>query len=205
MMIERTGFLGRIYTIMEWITMLAYINILWIFLTILGLILFGLAPATTAMYTVTRKWLQGNTDIKIFKTFFHTYKLKFIKSNILVWPIVVMGYILYIDFQYLSYVQGPFYYVMFFIFINASLIFIVLVLYLIPTIVHFNLNFLQNYKIALLIGVSSPFITITMIVSILIILLVLERIPGLLPFFSASLLSLIIMWYTDRAFLKVKK
>lgn len=203
-MIERTGLFGRIYAVMEWITMLAYINLLWIFFTVVGLFFLGFAPATISVFTITRQWVKGNVHLKVFKTFLNTYKAEFVRSNLLMWPIFVIAYILYIDFQYLAQLEDFLYFVMLFVFINALIIFIVIALYIIPIYIHYNLKLIQNFKIAFTIGISTPFVTITMVISLFITLLVLERFPGLLPFFSVSLISLVIMWYANRAILKVE-
>src|SRR5690625_103963 len=121
-MIERKSVMGFLYTIMEWITRLAYLNILWIFFSLLCLFIFGLAPATVAVYTVARRWVMGDTDIKVFPTFWNTYKSGFLNANLNMWPLILVGYILYIDFQYLAIFENILYYVMLFAFINVTIL-----------------------------------------------------------------------------------
>ncbi|MBP1969334.1 putative membrane protein YesL [Virgibacillus natechei] len=204
-MIEREGFLGGLYTIMEWITRIAYVNILWIVFTFLGLFILGVAPATVSMFTITRKWVKGNTDSKIFVTFWDTYKTEFVRSNVLLWPLIIIGYILYIDFQYLTYVEGYLFLVMLFIFINVTIIYLITLLYIFPVYVNFQYSLVQNYKYAFMIGISKPLITISMVVSLTLIGLLMEQFLGLIPFFLASSVSLILMWFANRAFVRMKQ
>ncbi len=71
------GIMGGFYRVSEWIMRFAYVNILWGLFTLAGLVLFGFMPATVAMFTVIRKWLMGETDIPVFKTFFASFKKRF--------------------------------------------------------------------------------------------------------------------------------
>ncbi len=50
----------------EWITKIAYLNLLWLGFTLLGLIIFGIFPATAATFTVARKWVTGYPDVAIY-------------------------------------------------------------------------------------------------------------------------------------------
>lgn len=71
------------YRFCEWVMRLAYLNLLWIGFSLAGAVVFGLAPATAAMFAVTRQWVMGNTDIPVFQTFFQTFKKEWAKSSVL--------------------------------------------------------------------------------------------------------------------------
>lgn len=204
-MIERKGFMGILYTIMEWITRIAYINILWILFSILGLFILGLAPASVAVFTITRRWVMGDTDLKIFSIYWNTYRSEFIKSNLTFWPLIFVGYILYIDFQYLALFNNTLYYILLFVFIIATILYLVVCIYTFPVYVHFKKNLFQNYKQSLIIGYLNPFTTVLMGLFILVLALILERFLGLIPFFSVSVISFIIMWFSYHAFIKLEK
>ena len=62
------------YRFCEWVMRLAYLNLLWIGFTLAGAVIFGLAPATAAMFAVTRQWTLGKTDVPVFQTFFGRLK-----------------------------------------------------------------------------------------------------------------------------------
>ncbi|KPC99769.1 hypothetical protein LR69_02005 [Geobacillus sp. BCO2] len=79
----RTGLLdGKLYRACEWITRLAYINLLWLVFTVFGLVILGIAPATVALFTIVRKWLLFHDhDVPVLKTFVRTYKGEFWRAN----------------------------------------------------------------------------------------------------------------------------
>src|SRR5699024_5867832 len=93
-----TGPMGGFYTLANWIMRLAYINVLWIAFSLVGIIIFASFTATIRMFTAIRKWIQGDGDIPIFMTFWATYKKEFLKSKLLSLFLSLIGYILYIDF-----------------------------------------------------------------------------------------------------------
>lgn len=86
-----TGIMGGFYRISEWIMRFAYVNILWIAFTLIGLVFLGFFPATASLFAVVRKWIQGNNEVPIFSFFWTNYKSSFLKSNILGISIVIIG------------------------------------------------------------------------------------------------------------------
>src|SRR5690625_6125259 len=88
---------SSLYKTLEWITRFAYINLLWIFFTIIGGVLLGFFPATTAMFAIIRDWLQGNNDDPLFIGFWQYYKKEFWKGNRLGAFIVLLVVFLTID------------------------------------------------------------------------------------------------------------
>ena len=87
------GWKGKLYWTVELITLLAVLQLMWIGLTLFGLVLFGITPATVAMFTTLRKRLQGEDDLKLLvKTYWKTYKIEFISSNKIGIIILSIGY-----------------------------------------------------------------------------------------------------------------
>src|SRR4051794_15867366 len=72
---------GNVYKYCDWIMKFGYLNLLWMLFTLTGLIIFGFMPATISLFTITRAWIRGNTDIPIWSTFLKVYKSEFVKSN----------------------------------------------------------------------------------------------------------------------------
>ena len=101
---EMRGMMGGFYRISEWIMRLSVTNLLWVITSLpfwyfffFGVILplsdladpaeiymgfliaavlapFTLFPSTSAMFAMVRKWIMGDTDVPLFKTFFRSYK-----------------------------------------------------------------------------------------------------------------------------------
>lgn len=203
----RSGWLeGRIYGICEWITRLAYVNILWGLFTLVGAIILGVAPATVALFTVVRKWLLfSDNDVPIFKTFFNTYKKEFLQANKMGLFIGLVSYILYIDFLYIANVREAFQ-LAFSVFLFVILVFYAItLLYIFPIYVHYELRFLQYIKYSFFIGMANPLMTLTMFLSIILLTVLFIYIPGLIPFFSVSLVSVVLMWCALRGFRKIEE
>lgn len=198
------GFVGGIYKLCEWIMRLAYINLLWIMFTIMGLGLFGFFPATISMFTVVRKWLMGFDDIPVFKTFWNAYKKEFLKSNLLGLIIMITAYILYIDIQFLRSTDG-FINVLFYPTILLCVGFILTLCFVFPTFVHFDVSVFKVFKNSFLLMLMNPLSTLMMIIGSLAVYMVMTTIPGLIPLLGGSVLAFIIMWSAFLAFTRIER
>lgn len=197
---------GKLYHVCEWITRLAYTNVLWVLFTLMGLIVFGIAPATVALFTIMRKWLVfHDDDVSVFKTFFQTYKKEFWRANRIGIVFIIIAYILYIDLLYMAHLpsslQLPFLVVLLIIFIFYA----VTLLYVFPIYVHYELTFWQYMKYSFLIGMASPLMTLAMFISAGLLFIVSMYILGLIPFFSVSLFSFVVMGCALRVFHRIEE
>lgn len=186
----------------EVISRMAYVNLLWIFFTILGLIFFGIMPATVALFAVTRKWMMGEQDIPVFKTFWQTYRKEFMKSNLLGIILFAIGYIIYIDLTYLP-AGGIFQFIRWGL-IVCGLLYVIILLYIFPIYVQYEWKKRLYIKYALLLGASHPHYTLLMLIGIAALYYISATIPGLIPFFSIALLSHIVMWTAFRVIKRVE-
>ncbi|GAF20232.1 hypothetical protein JCM19046_4941 [Bacillus sp. JCM 19046] len=66
---QRSWVDSPLYTWSDWAMRMAYLNIIWLLFTAIGLFLFGFMPATVALFTLVRKQLLKQ-DVPVFKTFF---------------------------------------------------------------------------------------------------------------------------------------
>lgn len=196
---------GSLYNGFDWIFKFAYVNILWMLFSLLGLVLFGFFPATVALFTIIRKWLMGNGDIFVFKTFWNTYKKEFLKSNLLGLILVIIGAIFYLDLYFIkentSSIQNLLYiplYMFIFSFLLTSL-------YLFPVYVHYDTKVFQVLKNAFLIMLINPLYNLLMISGVVITYYGLSFIPGLLFFFGGSVIAYSLMWPSYKAFQKVER
>src|SRR4051812_27089176 len=100
---EPQGVLGGFYRLSDWIMRLAYVNLLWFSFTLLGGIIFGIMPATIALFAITRKWeMDKEEDFPIFKTFWESYRKDFIKANLLGVFLFIAGGIVVLYYVYLD-------------------------------------------------------------------------------------------------------
>lgn len=181
---------------------LIYINVLWILFTVLGLGIFGLFPATVAMFTVIRKRIVGEENIKIFHTFSRTYRAEFMKTNGFAVIFYLATYFLYFDLKFLHLNDGKLqflYPVLILIFFSS----LMTLLFFFPVYVHFKLKFFQYFKQAFLIALTSPLEVITIAVSAVGIYVAVSIFPGMIPLFPGSIFAFISTKLSFRAFTRI--
>lgn len=201
-----TNLANGLYRLAEWITRFAYVNFLWIIFTICGLVVFGLLPATASMFTVIRKWVLGEQDIKIFKTFFESYRKEFLKANIIGYILVIIGYILSIEFKILRASDQLIYFVGSYGVIALFILYFIVLIYFFPIFVHFNLKLSEYFKWPFMIGIIHPILTLFLIVVISgLYYVAIQNLPILLFFFGGSVTAWILTWGISQTFPKFEK
>jgi uncharacterized membrane protein YesL len=202
---DTSGFLGGFNKLLEWISRLAYLNLLWISFSLLGLIIFGFFPATVAMFAVVRKWMLGNDELSIFKTFWTSYKREFIKSNLLGLIIIALGLILYIDYHFIINSPSGFVSILYVPFFIITFIFTSMLFYIIPIFVHYDMKICQVIKSSFFVMIMNPLSTFYMLIGTFGILFVLSYAPPICLLYSGNLLALFIMKPATNAFEKINQ
>ena len=197
------GFMRGIYSISEWVMRLMYVNILWILFTLLGLIVFGFFPATTAMFTVIRKWVMKQHEIPVFKTFWLTYKSEFLKSSLLGLIIVCIGFFMYFNLKIIDATTLPSLKLLYIPNLIVIFIFLLTLLYIFPVFVHFDVGVKGIIKNAFLLMTLNPIATFSMSILSGFILFIIYQFPGLIPFFSGSLIGFLLMFISNYVFVKM--
>lgn len=196
-----TRLVNGFYRVSELITRMAYINLLWVVFTILGLGIFGITPATAAMFSVIRKMVLGDDDIPVVKTFWATYRKDFIKLNLLGLILALIGYIVYIEFSILRMQTHIAYYIASFGVIVQMLLLYIVLLYFFPIFVHFNLKFTDYFKWPFMVGFRHPIMTIFLILATNIILyMIYITIPAILFLFGGAITAYILTWGVAKTF-----
>ncbi|WP_416151168.1 YesL family protein [Salipaludibacillus sp. HK11] len=190
---QMNGWAEGFYRISEWVLRIVSVNLLWIFFTLAGLGIFGVMPATIAMFTLIRKWFRKEYEFPVIKTFWQTYRQEFLKANGFGFIIGIFVYILYINLQYLSILSGVYHSIMFFAFTVTSILFIMFSVYFFPVYVHFDLKFSQYFKRTIILALLNLHIFIVMIVGLVGLYFLFMSVPGLLPFFSISVPAFFMM------------
>jgi uncharacterized membrane protein YesL len=197
--------MGGLFTVSDWIWKMALINILWILFTLTGFIVLGIIPATVALFTVVRKWNMKETDIPIFRIFFDTYKKEFLHANLVGLLMGAIGFFLFIDYRLVMAIGGTVQYILSIPLLILLGLYLITLLYLFPVYVHFKLKFLQYFKYAFYIGTLNIHITILVVAVLLILSFPLSLFPGFIPFFSVSLMSIVMMFGATMAFKRIEK
>lgn len=196
------SFSGGVYALTNWFARLAYINILWILFSLLGLGVFGLFPATIAMLATIRQLLKKN-DPKIFKTFWHYYKKEFIVSNKLGAIIVSVGLIFFLNLRFLQSMSGKLSELLYYPTIVLACFFILATCYILASYVEFDQKLPVLIKNSLLIMIHNPLPSLYIVFGIGAVYYLIHFIPGTIFFFSGSLLGLVILSSATLAYRKI--
>ncbi|WP_051302042.1 YesL family protein [Salibacterium aidingense] len=200
-----TGISGGLYKLKNGIMKLAHLNILWIVFSFTGFILFGIFPATTAMFAICRKWILGEEDFPIIRTFWKYYKKDFIKTNLFGLTLLIMGVMLYLDYILLLHETNGVIKLILFITIPCSILFVLILLYIFPVYVHYEMKTYDIYINACMIMLFHPFLTSLMLCSSILVIILMIALPGLIPFFGVSLLAWILMYLATISFSRVEQ
>jgi uncharacterized membrane protein YesL len=171
----------------EWIVRLVWTNILWFVFIVAGLGIFGIMPATVALFTVTRKWKMGDLDVSILKVFKETFRKEFVRSNILGLIFAAIGCFLYIDLKIAENMEGTFSVILYVFISFIILLYLNALLHFFPVYVHFKYSLRDYIKQSFIISIISPVSTILMAAGLFFIGYLIVNMPGLLPFISGVL------------------
>ncbi len=232
--LEMKGAMGGLYKLTEWITRIAFSNILWVICTspflfivltkflmavqtpeahneqllsnwILGILSpFVLFPATAALFTVVRKWVMGNPDVSVFKTFFKGYKENYKQSMIGGIFYTLLFVIMYVDYTvYMTQLDG---------FQLVGIVMLVLLIVLFVSLfnffsmtVHYEMKTTQLLKNAVLLTLIRPFRVFSTLIGSAVLAYIGTQMPVLFVFFLFCLMALFAFFNFYATFTKMQE
>lgn len=206
-----TNFMGGLNRLFEWIMRLSVINILWIIFnlpicylalsilfaedeasiflllgTIAVLAPFLFFPATTAMFGVVRKWVMGEEDVPLVKSYWRYYKENYVRGLTGGLLITLFWVIWVADFFFFSKVNV---FISAFFLIGFLFLFLMTIFFFSNT-VHAELKLITSIKNAFFLTMVYPFINIVVLVfSGVILYISLGVFTFLVPFFMGTLIT----------------
>lgn len=193
------------YSVCVWVYRFAYLNLLWTLFTIAGGLILGFFPATSAMFAVERAWIRGEKEFPIHHLFWSTFKKEFIKSNLLGYLLIITGTLLVINYSISITVEGVVGDVLTWLLIGLSVLYAIIIVYIFPVYVHYDVNYLTHIKHAFVVGTSSPLMSLLIIVSFISYFYLVSIFPGLLLLYTGSILSFLLMWFAYRRFIRIEE
>ncbi|KON83009.1 hypothetical protein AF331_19410 [Rossellomorea marisflavi] len=184
----------------RWITHFAILNLLWIGCTLLGGVVFGIGPSTVAMYAVTRKAVMGVEDLPLIRSFWDTYRKEFFRANGLFFSLAGFVLLWYVDLHFFRQMEGTIYTIIQYLLMLMGFVLIILLTYILPVYVHYDLKFFQTFKQALFIGFLQPGNLVLMIVATLSTYYFFISFPGFIPLFGFTLFVHLNMWLAYKGF-----
>lgn len=231
---EMKGLMGGLYRITEWIMRFSVTNLLWLITAIpfffLGTPLlfseaeldtgsvfsvlllmaaaapFTLFPSTSAMFSMVRKWLTGEEDAPLLKTFFKSYKQNYVQS--------MLGGLLYTVLIALLIVNYRFYLNLDNGFQVLSILFIVLMLLVIISmfnffciLAHLHMKTIAIVKNAVLLTMGKPFTSLFIVITngFIAYICITQFNMFLAFFFMGSLIAYMTFFHFNRMFEKIQE
>lgn len=228
------GFMGGLYKITEWIMRIAGSNLLWLicslpfmipagtkfmlylnpvpgleneiftYLAMAVLAPFVFFPATSALFSVTRKWVMGETDLSIIKVYFKGYKENYKQSMIggIFYTLLVV--VMVFDYNvYMKQLE------------NMQMIGIIILIFLIIVFVslfnffsmvaHYHMKTTQIIKNAILLTIIKPFRMLTTVICTAVLLFLTLKYGWLILFGLGSLTALVAYFNFNVAYNKIQE
>ncbi|MCC2683114.1 MAG: rane protein [Paenibacillaceae bacterium] len=231
---EMKGWMGGIYRVCEWIMRFAVANILWVvcsfpifFLSLLAIVNvqlpevpraavnqllllmavltpFLLFPATSAMFALARKWVMGEGDVPLVKTFFRSYKENYRQSMAGGIVFFILYAIMYVNYHFYISQSGNIHWLAY-LFITLSIIMGAALFNFFSLTVHFHMTFWQILKNSILVSIGHPITSVALLVTNLAILYIsIAKITFLIPFFMGSLIAFLSFWHFNRIYSRMQ-
>ncbi|RXZ82260.1 DUF624 domain-containing protein [Paenibacillaceae bacterium] len=227
---EMRGLMGGFYKISEWIMRLSVTNLLWIICSLPfvfflatalfmsgdsegqlmgGLILtaivapFTFFPATAALYSVARKWVMGDVDVPLLKTFFRGYKENYLQSMFGGILYTILLVIMFVDYRvYLNELQSL--QILSFVFIGLIFLLFVSMFNYFSMMVHYHMKTFQLLKNAILITIGRPFRSLSTVLMSGAVVFFSMQFTFLIPFFMGSLIAVASFYNFHLIYLKLQ-
>ncbi|HVX43263.1 MAG TPA: DUF624 domain-containing protein [Mycobacteriales bacterium] len=192
----RSGLRGGFFTVCQWITRFAVANLLWAGLALLGLGIVGFFPATVAMFEVIRRWLLADrdADVPVRSIAWRSFRSHLWAANAVGYLLASVAYLLYLDVRLFANSDSLIGRFMLVLSLAAASVFALTVIYLGPVVVHIELKWYEQFRLAAAIGISHPFSALYLVLTGSGLYFVCWQVPGLVVFFGGSVLATLAMW-----------
>ncbi len=203
-MYQNQKWMSTFELIFQWVTRMAYINFFCgSFFLVLGLVFLGVFPSTIATLSIVRKWLNGQDDFSIWKSFKAVYKQNFVKGNLVGWLFITVGSILYLNYEVLKAMEESIFVFSLFAFILLVFFYFALFIWIFPLMIHYESHLLQHLKNAFIIGVGNIHKSTYILLWMFVIGYLSLEFPSMILFFSISLFILGWGWITLNVLKKI--
>ncbi|MFK3936983.1 DUF624 domain-containing protein [Alkalihalobacillus sp. NPDC078783] len=182
---------------------LAVLNLLWLGFTLLGLGLFGWAPAAQALYrTIGQAYsAKGLTEVPLrvmYHQFKRSYKQEFIRANLMGWGIILTLLLLLVSGRAMILMEAALFPRM--ILLTILFLFLSVLFFSFPLNVYRKESFVQTVRSTLTIGIANVHYVVVLILVLGVSIILCVLFPGLILFYGISVPAAIIMKVAAHAF-----
>jgi len=192
---------------LDWLVTLAYLNLLWLGFSLLGLIFFGVGPATFAVHSLIKRKLRQGDLSHVFDKFKTEFKKHIKDGNIYFWIMAAVTVFIYVDMRVVQALpQNP---VIQFFVIPALIVLSALVLivstFTLGIYFEFGDSLIKSIKDGFWLSLISPVAGLVIVHAFLIGILIFAYVPALMLFFSLSFFAFVTQWIMSRTFKRIKR
>ncbi|MDX8360277.1 MULTISPECIES: DUF624 domain-containing protein [Bacillaceae] len=195
----------RLYFITDMIFQFIVLNLLWFLFTVVGLVAFGVFPASIAVCYLMKKRIVEQDNIPIFSTFWAIYKQNFVRGNILGVLTAAVSFMLYLDFQIIQQFDNMVVTIFGIGLVIVSMFLLITIFYSLPLISITTDSAFKVIKNAFLLGVANPVVTLMIFIVILSIRVIYGYFPTIIPLFGIMPLLLTFTVAFHKSFNKLEQ
>ena len=184
----------------EKISRMAITSLLWFAFTLLGLGIFGILPATAALFAIFRKWHQGSDIGSVPAFYWRYYKAHFWDANRSGFFPALIGFIFMINLSILGYHGEDFPLLIWVAFLLLLAGYLMVALFFFPVYVHYDSHGLGYFKLSGSAAALQPGKSLLMLLWFFMILALSWVLPPMIPFFTPALLAWGLSRYAQKSF-----
>lgn len=189
--------------VMTWLADMLHVQILWVIGSLSGFVIFGIFPATFAMFAVMREMIHNSRLFNFNRKFIQEYKDNFIKSNLYGYGLLSIVAMLIIYFRMTLNIEHSLSILFLFLGYGMIVLFSITLLYFPVVYAHFDLNVFQLIRHSFVIMVACPLNTLGMVAGLLGLYLMHSELPILTPFVSIAIFTYALTFVANNAFEKL--
>jgi len=199
---------SKLYTFFDFLYTIILINLLWLSLTMLGLVVFTIFPATVAVYLIVLS--RGkDLELKVFRTFFAIFLREYVKSQ-KVFAIMFVGGALIVMNLLFYYINLDtltlFHLIGLVVMLALAFAYAAALIHIVPVYIYFpELPPFKIVKNAFLIGFAYPLRTLLAMLSSVAIIIIAVYLQPVLPFLLMSLIALVSMAIVRKKYDTIRK
>lgn len=194
---------SKLYVACEWIMNLLLLNVLFIFFSLAGLLVFGISPAITSMSIIFKRLYVGQ-DVPILKTFYHLFKREFVQSNKFGLIYGYLCFVLVLNFLFVQTLPEAIQTVAMLVLIVLTLVVVCSLLYVFPLHTHFKSTLRSLVKNSFILAFAFLPRTIFTLLAILAVIVLCIYEPILLFLLGFSSICAITIINSEHCFKKIQ-
>lgn len=200
---DTTRFMNNVNAACDWLVKLFYLNLLWALFTVVGLVVAGIFPATVALFTILKDFQTGE-NVRVFNRFWEVYRKEFGRVNRLGIVLTAIPIIFYTDWLFTNQFTGTGAMAAKGILLGCAFLYGITLMYVFPVYLQGDRKVFSTIKLAFLIGITYPFYTLMMFISVVSLLVVFAFLPMAGYLFLGSGLTCILVFFSSRLFEKME-